>query len=171
MKLYLSSYRIGSRGEELAAMLGTNKHVAIVRTRWIFPTTSSATAQVGSATTWPASASLALTRICATTSARPKTLRDELRDCGGLWVVGGNTFVLRRAMTLSGLDAMLQERADDDAFTYEGYSAGACVLAPTLRGIHLADQPEVLPPRYCYIRGPEGLLIGLAEELRKAASA
>jgi hypothetical protein len=29
-------------------------------------------------------------------------------------------------MTLSGLDAVLRERAGDDSFTYAGYSAGAC---------------------------------------------
>jgi dipeptidase E len=78
----------------------------------------------------------------------PDALREDLRSFDGLWVTGGNTFVLRRAMGLSGLDALLRERVADASFTYGGYSAGACVLAPTLRGIHVADEPEMLPPGY-----------------------
>lgn len=78
----------------------------------------------------------------------PQALRQALLEFAGLWVVGGNTFVLRRAMALSGLDVILRERAEDNSFVYAGYSAGACVLAPTLRGIHLADEPDLLPRGY-----------------------
>ena len=51
-------------------------------------------------------------------------------------------------MALSGLDTILRERVEDDSFTYAGYSAGACVLSPTLKGIHLADEPEMTPLGY-----------------------
>ncbi len=51
-------------------------------------------------------------------------------------------------MALSGLDGILRECAGDTSFVHAGYSAGACVLAPTLRGIHLAAEPEVVPDGY-----------------------
>jgi len=61
----------------------------------------------------------------------------------GIWVLGGNVFILRRAMQYSGLDQLLAEKtAASTSFVYSGYSAGACVLGPTLEGIHLVDSPE-----------------------------
>ena len=69
---------------------------------------------------------------------------------GYCWVCGGNSFVLRRAFRLSGLDEILQERGrhEEDHLTYGGYSAGICVLTPTLDGIHLADDPTSNPDGY-----------------------
>ncbi|HWV23561.1 MAG TPA: Type 1 glutamine amidotransferase-like domain-containing protein [Thermomicrobiales bacterium] len=64
-----------------------------------------------------------------------------------LWVVGGNSFVLARAMNASGFhDAIgsVLERG----LIYAGYSAGACVAGPDLRGIDLIDDPDVLPEGY-----------------------
>jgi dipeptidase E len=53
--------------------------------------------------------------------------------------VGGNTFVLRRTLKESGMDKWLVDQKESQEFVYAGYSAGICVLAPTLRGIDLAD--------------------------------
>jgi dipeptidase E len=76
----------------------------------------------------------------------------ELQKCiegfGYLWVTGGNAFVLRRAFSLSGLDSILQKKLHEDDFVYSGYSAGICVLAPTLKGIHIADEPHAMPKGY-----------------------
>ncbi|HYZ74310.1 MAG TPA: Type 1 glutamine amidotransferase-like domain-containing protein, partial [Chthoniobacterales bacterium] len=33
-------------------------------------------------------------------------------------------------------------------FVYSDYSAGICVLAPTLKGIHIADEPRAVPKGY-----------------------
>ena len=65
----------------------------------------------------------------------------------GLWVVGGNTFILRRAMQQSGLDSILLKRQGAQ-FVYAGYSAGICVMTPTLKGIHLVDDPTIIPEGY-----------------------
>jgi dipeptidase E len=76
----------------------------------------------------------------------------ELQKCiegfGYLWVTGGNAFVLRRAFSLSGLDSILQKKLHEDNFIYSRYSAGICVLAPTLKGIHIADEPQAMPKGY-----------------------
>ncbi len=71
-------------------------------------------------------------------------LRAKLADLGGVWVRGGNTFVLRQAMALCGFDEALIEVADDD-FLYGGYSAGVCVLAPSLDGLQHVDEPILGP--------------------------
>ena len=75
---------------------------------------------------------------------RRNELRSALAEFGGVWVRGGNTFVLRQAMSLSGFDDLLAEVVDSD-FLYAGYSAGACVLAPELRGLQQVDDPSASP--------------------------
>ncbi|MEU9038438.1 Type 1 glutamine amidotransferase-like domain-containing protein [Streptomyces sp. NPDC048352] len=69
------------------------------------------------------------------------TLADRLSGFGVVWVHGGNPFVLRLAMALSGADEILTDLLDRDALVYAGWSAGACVLSPSLRGLELVDDP------------------------------
>ncbi|MHC4346591.1 MAG: Type 1 glutamine amidotransferase-like domain-containing protein [Planctomycetota bacterium] len=77
-----------------------------------------------------------------------QSLRRAIDGFSYLWAAGGNTFVLRRAFALSGLDKILREKQDDSAFVYGGYSAGICAISPSLKGIHLADEPNVTPDEY-----------------------
>ena len=65
-------------------------------------------------------------------------LKKKLEDLGAIFISGGNVFVLRQAMKLSGLDEILQELRDTD-FLYAGYSAAGCVLAPSLKGMDIVD--------------------------------
>lgn len=78
---------------------------------------------------------------------RKEDLGNELSDYGGVWVSGGNSFVLIQAMLLSGFDQFLTSSLGSD-FVYGGYSAGVCVLSPSLYGIHLVDQPDIFPRGY-----------------------
>lgn len=75
-------------------------------------------------------------------------LRQRLVGLDALWVMGGNAFVLGRAVAQSGLGAALRTQAHRPEFVYGGYSAGACVAGPDLRGIELIDDPGVLPEGY-----------------------
>lgn len=68
-------------------------------------------------------------------------LKKELEKYDGVWVRGGNTFILRKAFAQSGFDQILHHKKNTD-FVYAGYSAGTCVLGPSLKGIHLADKPD-----------------------------
>lgn len=68
-------------------------------------------------------------------------LEHDLAGLGGLWVRGGNAFVLRHAMTTSGADRLIPRLVAADALVYAGYSAGPCVLAPSLHGLELCDVP------------------------------
>ncbi|HEV8394856.1 MAG TPA: Type 1 glutamine amidotransferase-like domain-containing protein [Vicinamibacterales bacterium] len=70
---------------------------------------------------------------------QPDHIGAALHDAGLVWVNGGNVFLLRRAMRQSGLDRYLITRRGDDHLVYGGFSAGACVAGPTLRGAHLVD--------------------------------
>lgn len=72
-------------------------------------------------------------------------LQSALSNYGLMWAAGGNTFALRWAMNKSGLDTLLPNLLQTSDLVYGGFSAGACVLSPTLKGIHLADEPEKIP--------------------------
>nr|WP_277870546.1 Type 1 glutamine amidotransferase-like domain-containing protein [Nakamurella antarctica] len=56
-----------------------------------------------------------------------------------VWVRGGNVFILRMAMARSAFDRLIVARLAADDLVYAGFSAGACVLAPSLLGLELCD--------------------------------
>jgi dipeptidase E len=71
-------------------------------------------------------------------------LRANLRAYDLVFVVGGNTFVLARAMAESGFGVAIGELLEEDRIVYAGYSAGACIVGPDLDGCHLIDEADVV---------------------------
>ena len=69
-----------------------------------------------------------------------------------VWVRGGNVFTLRMAFAKSGLDRVVVEGLAADQFVYAGFSAGPCVLAPSLAGLELCDPPEACHATYGDVR-------------------
>ncbi len=73
-------------------------------------------------------------------------LKERLSEASSVWVSGGNTFILRQTMHLSGFDELmfsyLSKRHD---FLYGGYSAGCCVLSPDLSYLQQVDNPNDFP--------------------------
>lgn len=68
-------------------------------------------------------------------------LKEELLNYNACCVMGGNVFVLRKAMELSGLDIFLKEKMSNDNYLYIGYSAGNCVLSESLDYLDIIDEP------------------------------
>jgi dipeptidase E len=150
MKLYLSSYHLCKEPARLSSLPAKNKRVAVVRNALDLHT---------DAVRLKAGLDGELRDLAAIgLIAEPLDLRhffgktDELEthlnEFGYLWVTGGNTFVLRRAFAQSGLDMILKRKLTEDDFVYSGYSAGVCVITPTLEGIHIADEPQAVPAGY-----------------------
>ncbi|KKQ42279.1 MAG: Peptidase E [Candidatus Levybacteria bacterium GW2011_GWB1_37_8] len=79
---------------------------------------------------------------------RQKELSGKLNNYGAVYIRGGNTFILKRAMTQSSFDKWIRDRTKDPNFIYAGYSAGICVLSPTLHGLELVDDPNIIPQGY-----------------------
>jgi dipeptidase E len=65
-----------------------------------------------------------------------------------IWARGGNAFVLRRAMRQSGFDDLVRAALARDTLVYGGYSGGIAVLAPSLRGIEMVNDPGAVPEGY-----------------------
>lgn len=76
---------------------------------------------------------------------KQKELKSKLDTLGGIWVSGGNTFVLRQAMRLSGMDEIVKQLASRKDFLYGGYSAGCCVLSSSLKAYAIVDDATDTP--------------------------
>lgn len=81
-------------------------------------------------------------------SEKRPTLALLLAEADLLWVGGGNTFILRRAFSQSGLDEMLPSLLKQNAFVYGGSSAGSIILTKTLHGVEHGDDPYSVPEGY-----------------------
>jgi dipeptidase E len=150
MRLYLSSFRVGNNPEALRGLLRGSGRTALI---------ANACDSLSSGDRID-STRQELDRLAAV-GLKPEEL--DLRDYFGgdpaaltavisrydlVWLRGGNAFNLRRALRQSGADVALLELLHEDGIVYGGYSAGACVLAPSLHGIELVDDPSEVPPGY-----------------------
>lgn len=72
-------------------------------------------------------------------------LKRKLEKLDGIWVCGGNTFVLRLAMRLSGFDNIFKQLRNKKDFFWGGYSAGVCILSDSLKYIDQVDDPDNFP--------------------------
>jgi len=73
-------------------------------------------------------------------------LQRKLIELGAIFISGGNVFVLRQAMKLSGLDYILMTfQKDSTAFLYAGYSAACCVLSEDLHAYAIVDDATDMP--------------------------
>ncbi|MFZ2177750.1 MAG: Type 1 glutamine amidotransferase-like domain-containing protein [Rhodococcus sp. (in: high G+C Gram-positive bacteria)] len=145
MRLFLSSYRFGADPAPLMSLVGVPGRVAVI---------------AAAADAWPAAARasavvsdvMPLVRLGFTPEevdlreyigrGDSSALAERLEGFDMVWVRGGNTFVLRAQMARSGADEVIKELLRRDSLVYAGYSAGACVMGPTLRGLDSSDDPS-----------------------------
>ena len=151
MRLYLSSERLGERAGALLAMLG-GQRVAIIANG--YDGASAGAREIYRTEVYDPIHefhSLGLAPEPVDLRAHfgdPQSLGQRLAPYDLVWVMGGNSFVLRRAMHLSGFDRIIRDRLEADTITYGGYAAGAIVAGPSLRGMELMDDPLELPEGY-----------------------
>jgi dipeptidase E len=150
MRLYLSSFRMGDHPEHLVALTsGDTRRVVVIANAM-----DDAPPAVRSAAAELELAALAGLGLDATELdlrvyfGQRDRLADELAGVSLAWLRGGNVFLLRYALHRSGADAVFGELLADDALVYAGYSAGPCVLSPSLRGLELVDDPGAVTRIY-----------------------
>jgi dipeptidase E len=151
MRLYLSSERLGERAGALLAML-TGSRVAVIANG--YDGASAMAREIYRTEVYDPHAefkALGLQPHDLDLRAHfgdVASLRQRLAGFDLVWVMGGNSFVLRRAMKQSGFDTVIRDMLDRDAIAYGGYAAGAVVAGPSLRGHELMDDPFELPEGY-----------------------
>ena len=149
MRLYLSSYQVGNKPEELANLIGTNKRAAVI----VNASDASNVAERGAELEEQMHNLFGLGFEPEEVDLRhffdrAGELRNSIQKYGLVWVKGGNVFVLKRAFEQSGFDNVIRSLLETDSIVYGGYSAGACVMAPTLAGLDLCDDPMITPDGY-----------------------
>lgn len=147
MRLYLSSYQLGAHPEALARMVRGD------RRGWVIANaldgqdedrrTTDTQLQIETlADLGLRAADLDLREL------DPASIRAAFGRPDFVWVRGGNVFTLRMAFARSGLDRVVVEGLAADRFVYAGFSAGPCVLAPSLSGLELCDPPDACRDTY-----------------------
>ena len=147
MKFYLSSYRMGNEAKKLKKMIPRNRKTAVImnaldcyddleRRKEGEEREINGLAKVG--------LNGEILDLRSYFNQKEK-LRRKIEEFGVFWVTGGNTFVLRQAMKLSGFDVILKSLVKRRDILYGGYSAGIAVLTPTLKSIEVVDNPKARP--------------------------
>jgi dipeptidase E len=148
MRLYLSSYDLGNDPDALLTLTGTARRAAVIL--------NALDNRPDARAHWGKDQTDKLVRLGC--EARELDLRDHfgatesldkiLRDTDLVWINGGNTFILRRAMRQSGFDALIKGALARDAIVYAGFSAGTVIAFDSLRGLELVDDPNEVPAGY-----------------------
>lgn len=149
MKFYLSSFKFGDDlGKSLKVLMPANNKIGLINNARDYTTTDherrikNQTQEIEHLNRLGFQAELIDLKDYFHKEAE---LRDKLKTLGSIFVSGGNTFVLRAAMRLSGFDTILQELSSNPDFLYAGYSAGICILSKDMHYLHVVDQPYDYP--------------------------
>ncbi|MCA9349317.1 Type 1 glutamine amidotransferase-like domain-containing protein [Candidatus Saccharibacteria bacterium] len=149
MRLYLSSYKLGNKPEEMLTLIGDNKRTAIIANAQDSKSVESRTERVQQEIESLTALGLQPEELdLRDYFGKTAELADKLNDYGYIWVRGGNVFILRKAYEQSGFDNLIVEMLKKDKIAYGGFSAGVCVLAPSLRGIELVDPKDEIAEGY-----------------------
>jgi len=145
MKFYLSSYKIGNKADELKKI--ENKKLAYIPNALDFATDVKRRKQSEEKDTNSLKElGFDIERVdLKDYFGKKEELKIKLKNFGIIWVRGGNAFILRRAMNLSEFDILIKDLIDKNNLVYAGFSAGICVLGPTLKGLDIMDDPADNP--------------------------
>jgi dipeptidase E len=148
MKYYLSSYKFGNKIEELKNLIPENNKIGHINNSrdWVGADSERAHKHQQEEMEF-------LNKIGFKAEPldlkeyfkKTEELKSKINSLGGVWVSGGNTFVLRMAMKLSGFDKIFKELVKRKEFLYGGYSAGICILSDSLKSIEIVDDPNNFP--------------------------
>ncbi len=147
MKFYLSSYKIGNEVERLKKMIPENNKVALIANALDCFDDIKRREEVQKAQC------LELNNLGMRAEVldlrkffgKKEELKKKANEFGLFYVIGGNVFVLRQAMKLSSFDITLKDLSKRKNIVYAGFSAGVCVIGPTLKGLNLMDDIESKP--------------------------
>lgn len=149
MRLFLSSYKLGNKPKELPPLVGDNKRAAIIMNSQDAKTPESRAERLQQEIDALTALGLQPEELdLRQYFGKSDELKEVLDNFGFVWVRGGNVFLLRRAFKQSGFDKIIVDLLKDDKIAYGGYSAGVCVLAPSLKGIELVDPKDEITDGY-----------------------
>jgi dipeptidase E len=150
MRLYLSSYKLGNYPEELIKLTGVKTRIAIIGNAGDgYGNIKERRESIKRQATSLYDIGLIPQEIdLRKYFGKEKELENKLHKFGAVWIRGGNTFILRRAMKLSGFDKIIKKMLKKNEIVYAGFSAGWCILSQSLHGLETVDDPNMVPAGY-----------------------
>ena len=148
MRFYLSSYRLGKEIKKLTRLMPKNRKMAYIPNALDFTKANLERRKKHVKTDVDSLKKIGLAVEILDLKKyfkKREKLRKKLDELGGVWVSGGNVFVLRQAMKLSGFDRILKDLITRKDFLYAGYSAAGCVLSPSLKAYQIVDDATDTP--------------------------
>ncbi|ALE91977.1 hypothetical protein AOC05_05925 [Arthrobacter alpinus] len=138
MRLYLSSYQLGAHPEAFTGLVRGRKRGWLIMNA--FDGVDPEIRRIETKRQLVNLAGIGLTAQELDLRAHDAdSLSVEFGQPDFIWVRGGNVFTLRAALARSGANALIVDRLRADALVYAGFSAGGCVLAPSLSGLEECD--------------------------------
>ncbi|MCR4277694.1 MAG: peptidase E [Candidatus Berkelbacteria bacterium] len=148
-RLYLSSFELGDRPDELLRLVGENKRTALIVNSSDWGTDDGRKIRLQKQEANLTALGLIPEEVdLRDYFGKSEELKKKLSEFGLVWLKGGNSFVLKRAMEQSGFDTVIKEMLADDALVYGGFSAGAVVAGKSLKGLEMVDDVAVVPEGY-----------------------
>lgn len=144
MRLFLSSKNLGHHPDELVDLVGENKRVAYIGNAKDGLSDSERSDKIQEHKEQFEAHGFEFVEIDLRDSFDEMAVRGVsiLEGYGLVWCSGGNTFLLRKALELSGVDEVLVNKIKNGEIVYGGSSAGAVVAGPTLYGVENGDNPK-----------------------------
>jgi dipeptidase E len=147
MKFYLSSFKIGNQGKKLKSLV-KNKKIGYIPNALDFTGANSEKINELNSISINELNQLGLEPEILDLKdyfGIPEKLYLKLDELKAVYISGGNTFVLRQAMRLSGFDRYVQTHLDDNDFVYAGFSAAICILYKDMEALQIVDKPDDFP--------------------------
>lgn len=150
MRMYLSSFRLGTEPTHLVRLAGQAARIAVIANAIDTESPDARSSKVADECAALKELGLLPAEIDLRRyfDADSGSITLDLASFDAVWVRGGNVFVLRHALAASGADAALVELLGADRLVYAGYSAGPCVLGPSLEGLEAVDDPAGVEHAY-----------------------
>jgi len=133
MRLFISSYRAGRHESELRELLGKIDKVAVITNAKDYKTPEDRKIKIEDNFNYYRSIGLEPTEIDLRPYFHKLDAEKLLAKHNFIWLAGGNVFLLRRALSYTGLDRYIYDAVKKNEIILAGESAGAIIMGPTLK--------------------------------------
>jgi dipeptidase E len=151
MRLFISSYRAGKHDKELIQFLGKINKVAVITNAKDYKTPEDRRLKIEDNFSYYRSIGLEPTEIDLRPFFHKPGAEKLLAKHNFVWLAGGNGFLLRRALSYTGLDRYFYDAVRKNEVILGGESAGAIMMGPTLKYSEMdtnEDSPNYTPQGY-----------------------
>lgn len=151
MRLFLSSYRAGKYERQLLELVGKGTKLAFVSNAKDYKDPVERQLKVQESIDYWQSIGLKAGEVDLRPYFHRSGAEKLLADYNLVWLAGGNVFLLRRALSYSGLDKFLYDAVRKNEIILGGESAGAIIMGPSLKYSEMdtdEDSPNYIAAGY-----------------------